>query len=124
VPMDTARGAMLRDYLATGGGVLILPGVFTEPTAYNEHLLASAEAGGAQATGLALAAAVGDADDQSAFAAVGNAKLSHPILGAFDDSEQRYFETVRIYRRFVIEQPEAGAADEDAAAAEDAVDRP
>ncbi|MBE3068749.1 MAG: VWA domain-containing protein, partial [Planctomycetes bacterium] len=39
VPLDAARGSLIRAYAEAGGGVLVLPGPHVDPAAYAAHLL-------------------------------------------------------------------------------------
>lgn len=96
VVLNSRHGRMLRHYVESGGGLLILPGSRLDPTDYTELLL----------RGLLLpklGSPVGDPDAESTFSAIGEIDFLHPVLSAFDDPELDSFSTVRLYRYFPIE---------------------
>jgi len=105
-PLDAARGKMVREYVAGGGGLLILPGPHVSPETYAAHLLGSRESGAP----VALGGPRGDTDDESTFEPVAGLNLAHPVLSAFADQQRDYFTTVRLYRYFPLLVPEPKAA--------------
>ncbi len=118
VPLDAARGALVRKYVEAGGGALVLPGPHVDPGGYAKHLLGR---GKADAVPLALAKPTGDVEDESNFKPVTGLNLAHPVLTAFADEAAAYFSTVRLYRYFPLELPDRQAKEDapaEAAAAE------
>ncbi len=106
VAVDAARGAMLRAYVKSGGGLLLLPGSRVESKAYLDHLL------GPMNAPLTLGTPVGDPDDESTFTTLTAIDYAHPVLGAFADRSSEYFSTVRVYRHFplsLIDDSDEGA---------------
>ena len=104
VPVDANRAKLLKEFLRTGGGMLILPGSHVSPDDYAAHLL-----GGADDTAVRFAAATGEVEDESSFMPVAGVNLAHPVLSAFVDEEVDYFSTVRIYHYFPVELAEPSA---------------
>ena len=100
VPLDAARGAMLRQYIEGGGGALVLPGPNVDPDGYAAGLFRGA---------LTFAPPMGDVKDESRFMPVVGLNLAHPVLTAFMDEEVDYFSTVKVYRYFPIELARAEA---------------
>ncbi|MEX0654774.1 MAG: BatA domain-containing protein [Phycisphaeraceae bacterium] len=102
VPLDEARGELLRRYVEDGGGLMVLPGPNVDPAAYSDRLFA---AGSVQT--LRFADPAGDVDDESQFRQVANLRRTHPVLAAFaveaedeTDAEDAFFQSVRVYRQF------------------------
>ena len=102
VPLDAARGTLLRKYVRAGGGVFVLPGPHVNPDAYAKHLLGQTKP---DAPTLTLAKPTGNLDDESNFKPVTGLNLAHPVLTAFADEAAAYFSTVRLYRYFPLEVP-------------------
>ena len=118
VPLDAARGTLVRKYIEAGGGALVLPGPHVDPDGYAKHLLGR---GKADAVPIALAKPTGDVEDESNFKPVTGLNLAHPVLTAFADEAAAYFSTVRLYRYFPLELPDRRPKDdtpEEAPAAE------
>ena len=102
VPLDAARGRMIRRYVEAGGGVFVLLGPHVNPDDYAKHLFADGQAAPASVT---LAAPTGDVQDESAFKPVVGLDLTHPVLSAFASDDVDYFATVRLYRYFPLGLP-------------------
>jgi len=98
VSLDGRAGAMLRQYIEAGGGVLIVPGPNANPDGYAAHLF--------RGVGVALGQPTGDVEDESRFMPIVGLNLAHPVLSAFLDEEVDYFSTARVYRYFPVELTE------------------
>jgi len=94
--MKPRHGRMLRQYVESGGGLLIFPGSRSDPADYAKSLLRGSELP-------KLGKPVGDPDVESSFSSLGEIDLRHPVLSAFDDPELDSFSTVQLYRYFPIE---------------------
>ncbi|MCC6580815.1 MAG: VWA domain-containing protein [Phycisphaeraceae bacterium] len=108
VPMDEAKGRLLRDYLTNGGGVLAMPGRRVGAQHYVSDLLRPR--GKDAKAAIDMTNPVGDPDDEHAFTTLTALDLTHPVLRCFDDPRQRYFAAARIYRHFPLKLPESDDA--------------
>jgi len=95
VPLDRAGARRLRRYAERGGGLLIWPGPNVDPAPYNQFLFAD--------TPLALGEPVGDPADEGRFDRIEPGPLAHPVLEAFRQGRETYFDTTQVYRRFPLE---------------------
>lgn len=97
----------LRNFVAAGGGLLILPGDKVNPETYNTQLFPVPGPQGERLTAAKLGPPEGDPDKAETFEQLASLDLAHPALAAFDnpDPDARHFKTVRIYKRFKVELP-------------------
>ncbi len=84
----------LRGFIEAGGGVLVLPGAAVDVGRYQRLLL--------QGTGIKLNDSVGDANDETRFAAIIDRDLAHPVLRVFESADANYFATIRLFCRFPL----------------------
>jgi hypothetical protein len=92
----------LREYVAGGGGLLIFPGDQVEPAAYNQRFFPVPGPQGERIMPATLGGALGEVDDPASVVKLGNLDLGHPALSMFAADANRYFQTVRFYRRFQL----------------------
>ena len=98
-PIDPIRAAMLRRYVDSGGGLLVMPGPHMLIDVINTHLLHT----------LRYDNPLGDPDDETTFRTIGSVQLNHPILSTFTPApdlskSSSYFDTLRLYRFHPIQQ--------------------
>ena len=96
---------LLRQYVAHGGGMLVLPGDKVNPEIYNTQFFAVPGPQGERLTPALLGAAVGDAERADAFERFARVDFAHPVLSVFEDPEARYLSTAYFYRRFPLTIP-------------------
>ena len=106
--LDQNHFKLLRQFVAEGGGILILPGDRVNQDVYNKQFFPSPEIPEQAFVAAEFAAAVGDPNIGDAFQKFGAIDFAHPVFAIFADSDQRYLTKVSVYRRFPITLPEAG----------------
>jgi hypothetical protein len=95
--------APIVNFVASGGGLLILPGDKVNPDVYNQHFLPAVKVPDEQLASIRLAAAEGDPNDSASLLRLGAIDFAHPVLAVFSDSDQRYLTGVHFYRRFPLQ---------------------
>ncbi|MGE0608202.1 MAG: VWA domain-containing protein [Pirellulales bacterium] len=94
--------AWLRDYVAKGGGMLILPGDKVNPAQYNDRFFKVPGPQEQVITAATLGPPVGDADKAGTFERLGAIDFAHPVLSVFDDADASYLSTAFFFRRFPL----------------------
>jgi hypothetical protein len=100
----------LRNFVRAGGGLLVFPGdKVVNLDRYNKSFFTISEAQKTYLTAARLQPAQGDPEKAETFEQLAALDFSHPALTVFDnpDPDARHFKTVRIYKRFGIQVPEA-----------------
>ena len=122
--LNAQQFTMLRDFVVSGGGLVIWPGDKVNPEVYTKQFLPSplAQAGqkpkgrAAPRTGggaadsaieplvdLKLSAAAGDLNQLDQFEKLAPPDYAHPVFSVFDDPKARYLMTARFPRRYPLE---------------------
>ena len=107
--LRAAQFGLLRDFVMTGGGLMIFPGERVNPSVYNTQFFPVPGPQGDRLTFVRLEAPEGDPKDPKTFESLGSVDLSHPVLAIFDKPKSRYLSTVRFYRRFPLKPPDDDA---------------
>jgi hypothetical protein len=97
--------AWLREFVSSGGGLLIFPGDHVNPDAYNREFFASPGVPPDRMTAAQWKPAEGDPNRGETFERFGAIDYSHGVFSIFDDPQAKYFATVHFGRRFPIELP-------------------
>ncbi|MCH2126500.1 MAG: VWA domain-containing protein [Pirellulaceae bacterium] len=92
----------LCDFVAEGGGLLVFPGDRVNQDVYGQQLLNAPTRPDEMLVAATLQAAEGDIQDATGFQQLGAIDFAHPVFSVFDDSDQRYFGKVRVYRHFPV----------------------
>jgi hypothetical protein len=101
----------LREFVSTGGGLMIFPGDRVNPDVYNREFFTIPGAQQERFVPVNLAGPVGDVQKFETFAQFSSVAYEHPALSVFDDREARYLTTAHVYRRFplVLDEKRADA---------------
>jgi hypothetical protein len=120
--LNQQQFTMLRDFVISGGGLVIWPGDKINPEVYTKQFFPSplaqstpkpaprpaARRGGSDSAiepllDLKMAAPVGDLNQVDQFEKLAPPDYAHPVFSVFDDPKARYLMTARFLRRFPIE---------------------
>jgi hypothetical protein len=93
---------LLRDYVARGGGLLILPGDKVTPAQYNDQFFPVPGPQNQRLTSARLGPPEGELDKTETFERLTSIDFAHPALAVFDDPQARYLATAFFYRRFPL----------------------
>ena len=99
----------LRDYVSSGGGLMIFPGDRVNPDVYNQQFFPAPGPLKEQLISARLNPPVGDVQKFDTFVSLSGVNYSHAILSVFDDPEVRYLTTASFYRRFPLTLAEQAA---------------
>ena len=92
----------LREFVRSGGGLLIFPGDKVNADSYSRQFFPVPGQQGETLTAATLGSPQGDRDKQETFLRLTSIDFAHPALSVFDDPEHRYLVTASFYRRFPI----------------------
>jgi len=106
--LDQNHFKLLRQFVADGGGLLILPGDRVNQDVYNQQFFPSPEIPDQKFVAAQFAAAIGDPNNEATFQKFGAIDFAHPVFAVFADSDQRYLTKVSVYRKFPVVIPEGG----------------
>jgi hypothetical protein len=95
---------LLRNFVAEGGGLLILPGDRVTDVAYNTRFFPVPGPQNERLTDARLLPATGDPEKVETFTGL-EFDFGHPALSVFNDPKAKHFKTARVYRHFGIEVP-------------------
>jgi hypothetical protein len=97
----------LRDFVNTGGGLLIFPGDRVARDVYNTQFFPVPGPQGQRLTAATLGQAEGDPEKLETFEQFASLNFDHPVLSVFGnpDSDSPHFKTVRVYKRFKLTLP-------------------
>jgi hypothetical protein len=97
----------LRNFVRSGGGLLIFPGDKVNPDTYNKVFFPVPGPQGENLTAATLGPAEGDPNKLESFERLAAIDFSHPALAVFNnaDSDARHFKTVSVYKRFKLQLP-------------------
>ncbi|HWG45823.1 MAG TPA: VWA domain-containing protein [Gemmataceae bacterium] len=97
----------LRNFVRSGGGLLIFPGDKVKPDTYNKGFFPVPGPQGESLTAARLGPAEGDPNKLETFERLAAIDFSHPALSVFNntDSDARHFKTVSVYKRFKLQLP-------------------
>lgn len=104
--LNEKQCAGLRQYVADGGGLLILPGDKVNHDAYNKQLFPSPEVPDQAFVAATFDPPSGDAEKGDLLRHFAAIDFAHPIFAVFADGEQRYLTKVNVARCFPIQLPE------------------
>jgi hypothetical protein len=104
--LNAPQFAMLRDFVAQGGGLLIFPGDQVKPDVYKQQFFAVPGVPDERLIWVDLSAAQGDPKDAASFERFAALDFSHPVLSVFEDRDSGYLTRVVFYRRFPLHLPE------------------
>ncbi len=101
----------LRDFVSTGGGLLIFPGDRVAREVYNTQFFPVPGPQGQRLTAATLGPPEGDPEKLETFEQLASLNFDHPVLSVFGNPEtdSPHFKTVRIYKRFKLALPPAKA---------------
>lgn len=103
--LNDQQCGLLREHVARGGGLMILPGDKVNHDQYNKKLFAIPGTSDQFITTAQLQAVEGDLDKSETFERFSGIDFAHPVLSVFDDREARYLTKVSVYRRFPLKLP-------------------
>lgn len=93
----------LREFVSSGGGLLIFPGDRVNPDIYNNSFFPIPGPQKERMLPVQLGQPLGDAQKFDTFVRFGSIDYAHPVLAVFDDPDSRYLTTSNFYRRFPIQ---------------------
>lgn len=99
----------LRDYVSSGGGLMIFPGDRVNHDVYNQQFFPVPGPLKEQLVAARLNPPVGDVQKIDTFVSLSSVDYSHPVLSVFDDPESRYLTTASFYRHFPLVLAEQAA---------------
>ena len=104
--LSSTACAQLRNFVAEGGGLLILPGEQVESADYNRKLIIGSSRAASGGEGDLLAVRIGEAigspGQTAAFDRVGGVDFAHPVFSVFRDPDEHYLAETRAYRRYEL----------------------
>jgi hypothetical protein len=104
--LDAARFILLRNFVNTGGGLIVLPGEKVNPEVYSKQFFPNPNDTKAPMLAASLAAAVGDPTKTETFSKFANVDFSSEILSVFTGGKTPYLTRVQVYRHFPLTLPE------------------
>jgi hypothetical protein len=104
--LDAARFTLLRNFVNTGGGLIVLPGEKVNPEIYTKQFFPNPNDSKAPMLAASLAAAVGDPAKTETFSKFANIDFSSEILSVFTGGKTPYLTRVQVYRHFPLTLPE------------------
>jgi hypothetical protein len=99
----------LREFVASGGGLVIFPGDRVNPDVYNTQFFPVPGLQKEFLTPVRLGPAEGDVERADTYERLAVVDFTHAVLSVFDEPKKGYFEKVRFYRRFPLILPEKRA---------------
>ena len=92
----------LREFVRSGGGLLIFPGDKVNAESYSREFFPVPGQPGETLTAATLGSPQGDPAKPETFTRLTAIDFAHPALSVFDDPDHRYLLTASFYRRFPI----------------------
>jgi len=92
----------LRDFVSSGGGLMIFPGDRVNPDVYNPQFFTVPGPQQERLVPVKLGQPVGDVQKSDTFVQFSSVAYEHPALSVFDDRDARYLTTAHVYRRFPL----------------------
>lgn len=108
--LNAQHFAWVRDHVAAGAGLLILPGDRVNPDAYNTQFLTIPGPRKERLIGVNLGPPEGDPDKPETFERLAAIDFAHPALAVFDDPDGRFLRTAHLGRRFPLVAPDGAPA--------------
>jgi hypothetical protein len=93
---------VLRDFVRSGGGLVIFPGDRVNADAYNQHLFPVPRQPEENLTGILLGVPEGDASQRDTMVRLASIDYAHPALSVFDDPDRHYLTAASFLRRFPL----------------------
>ncbi|MDR3638388.1 MAG: VWA domain-containing protein [Isosphaeraceae bacterium] len=100
--LDDKKYATLREFVATGGGLLIFPGEKVNPDLYNKQFFPVPGPQKEALTAAELGPAAGDAAKRTTYERLASIDFAHPALSVFDDPDAHYLTSAHFSRRFPL----------------------
>lgn len=94
--------AALREFVASGGGLLIFPGEKVHPDVYNTQFFPVPGPQNETLIAAELGSPTGDPAQRATFERLASIDFTHPALSVFDDPDAHYLTTAHIARRFPL----------------------
>ena len=104
--LNATHFGWLRDFVSTGGGLLIFPGQHVNAEVYNTQFFPQPGPQGEKLIGARLKNPEGDPEKIESYEQFAVLDFAHPVLSVFDDPESRDLRTAHFGRRFPITLPE------------------
>jgi hypothetical protein len=101
---------LLRDFVRSGGGLVIFPGDRVNADAYNQHFFPVPHQPAESLTGMLLGAPQGDPSARETMVRLTSIDYAHPALSVFNDPDRRYLTTASFLRRFPFKPVEPRGA--------------
>jgi hypothetical protein len=92
----------LREFVRSGGGLLIFPGDKVNPESYTGQFFPVPGQPGETLTAAALGPPEGDPTQRESFVRLTSIDFAHPALSVFDEPDHHYLTTASFFRRFAI----------------------
>ena len=103
--LNDQQCGFLREHVARGGGLMILPGDKCNHDQYNKKLFAIPGTTDQFITSAQLQPPEGDIEKSETFERFTTIDFAHPVLSVFENREARYLTKVSVYRRFPLKLP-------------------
>lgn len=108
--LNDSQYHLLREFVRSGGGLVIFPGDRVNADAYNQRFFPVPRQAGANLTGTLLGEPRGDPSQRETLVRLASIDYAHPALSVFDDPDRRYLTTASFLRRFPLKPAEQRAA--------------
>ena len=103
--LDAGRFTLLRNFVNTGGGLIVLPGEKVNPEIYTKQFFPNPNDAKAPMLAASLAVAVGDPTKTDTFLKFAGIDFSSQILSVFTGGKTPYLTRVQVYRHFPLTLP-------------------
>lgn len=102
----------LREFVSSGGGLLVFPGDKVQPDVYNKQFFPIPNVADRRIVQADLTPAVGDINDSKKFERLSGDTIdfAHPVLSVFENPQVRYLTTAHFYKFFPLTMPEKGTS--------------
>jgi hypothetical protein len=99
--LSESQGEALRDYVADGGGLIVLPGEHVDADDYNRALLKPPTSADELAA-VRFQEATGSANQPDSTQRLGGIDFGHPIFSVFRNPDEEHLTSTRVHRRFPL----------------------
>jgi hypothetical protein len=104
--LSAEQCVLLREYVFKGGGLLIFPGEHVNAPAYNDQLFGASGAPDTRLTCAKFGDVKGDPENAETFVQLSDIDFGHPVMSVFRDPGAQFFQSVRFFRRYLIDVEE------------------
>jgi hypothetical protein len=108
--LNDSQYQLLRDFVRSGGGLVIFPGDRVNVDSYNQRFFPVPRQAAENLTGTSLAPPEGDPSQRETMVRLASIDYAHPALSVFDDPDRRYLTTASFLRRFPLKPAEPRGA--------------